>query len=76
MYNLSDNICVKIIDMPIVIKGFTKLCEDDFYNIFINAKYSLEEQRQILKHELNHIKMGHFYIGKPVEECEREAICN
>ena len=73
MYNLSDNICINIIDMPLVIRGFTKLCEDDFYNIFINARYSLEEQRNILKHELTHIKKGHFYSMKSIEECEKEA---
>ncbi len=73
MYNLSDNICVNIIDMPAVIKGFTKLCDYDFYNIYINAKYSLEEQRKILKHELNHIRKNHFYLDMPVEICEKEA---
>ncbi|MBE7045959.1 MAG: hypothetical protein E7396_00940 [Ruminococcaceae bacterium] len=73
MYNLSDNICVNIIDMPTVIKGFTKLCDYDFYNIYINAKYSLEEQKKILKHELNHIRSNHFHSDKYVEECEKEA---
>lgn len=73
MYNLSDNICVNIIDMPEVIKGFTKLCDYDFYNIYINAKYSLEEQKKILKHELNHIRNNHFYSGNFVDECEKEA---
>lgn len=74
MYNLSDNICVEVIDMPLIIKGFTKLCDYDFYNIYINAKYSSEEQIKILRHELNHISKGHFYSDKNIEECEKEAL--
>lgn len=73
MYKISDNISVNIIDMPVVIKGFTRLCEYDFYSIYINAKYSLDEQKRILKHELNHINKGHFYSDLSVSECETEA---
>lgn len=68
-----DNINVTVMDMPLVIRGMTKLNEDNFYNIFINAKYSYEQQREILKHELKHIEYEHFFSDKSIEECEKEA---
>ena len=68
-----DNINVTVMDMPLIIRGMTKLNEDNFYNIFINAKYSYEEQKKILKHELKHIEKDHFFSDKSIQECENEA---
>lgn len=50
------DIIIRIIDIPYVVKGVTIPSPDGAYNIYVNAKYSVEEQNRILRHELQHIE--------------------
>lgn len=51
-----NDIIIRIVDLPCHIKGVTIPHLDGTYNIYINAKYSVEMQNDILRHELTHIK--------------------
>jgi Zn-dependent peptidase ImmA (M78 family) len=57
------------IDVP----GVTVLDEDGNYNVYINARLSYEQRKEVLKHELKHIGKDHFYKDISVIECEKEA---
>lgn len=64
-----DDYCVRYINLPIGVNGITVL-NKNFYNVFINARLSLEEQQEALKHELTHIKRDDFYSDAKIEEIE------
>lgn len=51
-----DNIIIRVVDLPYAVKGVTIPHTDCTYNIYINTKYSVETQNEILQHELRHIK--------------------
>lgn len=53
---MNDDIIVRIMPFPECIKGATIISPDGFYNIYINAIFSDEEQKNILRHEIQHIK--------------------
>lgn len=61
--------CIRFVDLPAGIKGITIL-RKDFYNIYINAGLSSEEQQKTIKHELTHIKRDDFYSDAAIEEIE------
>lgn len=43
-------------DFPYTVRGVTVPHSDGTYNVYINAKYSVETQNRILQHELRHIQ--------------------
>lgn len=53
---MDDNIIIRVMALPCCVKGVTIVSKDGFYNIYINAIFNDEEQRNILRHELSHIK--------------------
>ena len=61
--------CVRYINLPISIRGIT-VFNGDFYNIYINAKLSYEEQQRAIHHELTHVKRNDFYSEAAIEEIE------
>ncbi|WP_290772483.1 ImmA/IrrE family metallo-endopeptidase [Anaerofustis sp.] len=49
------------LNMPIKTKGFIKYnAVEDFYTIFINPKLNYEQQKETIKHEIEHIKNNDF----------------
>ena len=52
---MHDNIIIRIICLPIEVKGVTIPSPDGYYNIYINANYCIDMQNKILKHELRHV---------------------
>lgn len=56
---LMDNIRVLYVDMPIGYRAFT-MPKDDFYTIYLNSRYSREQNISSLEHELRHIKNGDY----------------
>lgn len=68
-----DNIITRIIDLPPGAKGMVMLDENGDYNIYLNARLSIEQQEQAYLHEQAHINLGHFYSDKPIEVKESEA---
>ena len=61
--------CVRYINLPVSIRGITVL-NNGFYNIYINAKLSYEEQQRAIRHELTHVKRNDFYSEAAIEEIE------
>ena len=66
-------IIIRIIDLPVTVKGFTVKDENDDYNVYINARLSAAIQGEATRHELEHIVRGHFYSQMPVAEKEQEV---
>lgn len=68
---MEDRI-VRIVNMPVSIKGLTTKDSNGDYNIYINANISSNEQKIAYDHENDHINKGHFYSALSVEEKEKE----
>ena len=66
-----DEVIIRLIDMDV--PGVTVLDSDGNYNVYINARLSFEQRKDVLRHELKHIGKEHFYKDMSVIECEKEA---
>lgn len=60
-----NQIFVKKIALPAKVKGMAVEIEDDFF-VFINENLSLKAQKYAADHELQHVKLNHFYNDDPV----------
>ena len=67
-----DAVIIRLIDLPETVRGFTVKDENDDYNIFINAKLSADMRGEAFRHEIDHIRRGHFYDARSVAEKELE----
>ena len=56
---MSDNITVRLLDLPMGVRGFTVL-KDDWYTIIINGNLSVEVRQEKYEEEMKHIKSGDF----------------
>ena len=68
-----DTIIIRLIDMPEAIHGVTRKDANGDYNIYINARISVDARVDAYWHEIEHIRRGHFYDDRPVGEKEVEA---
>lgn len=59
--------------MPRNINAVTVIDSEGDNNIYINARLSEEAKKKAFLHELRHVQKNHFYIDKPVCDCENEA---
>lgn len=64
---------VRLIDLPVTVKGFTVMDEDGCFNIYLNARLNDEARVEAYRHELDHIRRGHFYSELPVAIKEMEV---
>lgn len=64
-----EDYAVHIIDLPCNIKAFTSY-QDDFYNIYVNARLDQVQQKEAIIHELQHIEKDDF-SDRDVSICER-----
>lgn len=64
---------VRVIDMPVRIKGTTVLNPDGSYTVLINARHSYFTQRQACRHEMDHIDGGDFDGSDSVDAIEQRA---
>lgn len=55
MGNGFDNVIVRVLQLPLCVKGVVIPSDDGYYNIYINGIYSVEMQNEILRHELEHV---------------------
>lgn len=62
---------IRIIDLPFTVNGMTVKDENGDYNIYLNARLSLESREIAYVHEVDHIKLGHFYSVESVEDKEK-----
>lgn len=68
-----DAVIIRLIDLPETVRGFTVKDENDDYNIFINARLSADMRGTAFRHEIDHIRSGHFYDARSVAEKELET---
>lgn len=60
---MNDTIITELVDLPPRVKGLTHPNPDGTYTVFLNARLSIETQRQTYRHELRHIRQGDFSGG-------------
>ncbi|MBO5098801.1 MAG: ImmA/IrrE family metallo-endopeptidase [Clostridia bacterium] len=65
-----ERIFTRLVDLPLTIRGYTSLDPDGNYNIYLNSRLSLEQQRKTYKHELTHIQRDDFADFKTLAEAE------
>lgn len=64
---------VRVIDLPLSVRGVTVPNDDGTFSVYINALYDTDIQRQTLEHELEHLARDHFYKQAPIARQEAEA---
>lgn len=66
----DDEIVVRLMDMPVAVKGFVSPSPDGVYNIYINARQASNIQCETYRHELSHIENCDFESDEPITEIE------
>lgn len=64
---------VRLVDLPDAVPALVARDETGFYNIYLNARASREQQKKALRHELAHIAGRHFEDDRPTAVIEEEA---
>ena len=64
-------VIVRLQDMPIRMIGVTLLDESGDYNVYINSRLSADSQREVLNHEMLHIRRDDFYNDLTIREAEK-----
>jgi len=64
---------VRVVDLPVRIKGTTVLNPDGSYTVLINARHSYCTQRKACRHEMDHIDDGDFDGSDSVDAIEQRA---
>ena len=63
---------IRAIDMPVTAGAFIALSPDGHINIYVNARSSRAQQREDLKHELDHWLKDDLYNGEDIRVQERD----
>ena len=69
----NGDICVRMVPLPNLVRAVTLPNSDGTFDIYVNQNLPEEWQQKALQHELNHIRMNHFYNEDPVAQNEQEA---
>ncbi len=64
---------IRKIDLPVGVDGITVLDENGDYNVYLNDRLSYDAQVNAFRHEIEHIKQGHFYAYKDIMVLEDQA---
>ena len=64
---------VRIIDLPVTVRGLVAEDETGWPSIYLNARLSREMQRKVLRHELKHIADDDLYNTRSITEVERRG---
>ena len=64
---------VRLVDLPVTVRGLVSEDETGWPNVYINARLSREMQREALRHELDHIADDDLYNTRSFEVVERRA---
>ncbi len=68
-----DCVIIRLIDLPETVHGMTRRDAEGDYNVYINARLSADLRAAACRHELEHIRLGHFYEERPVADLEAEV---
>lgn len=64
---------IRKISLPIGVDGITVLDENGDYNVYLNDRISYDAQAEAFRHEVEHIKQGHFYRMEDIMALEEQA---
>ncbi len=64
---------IRKIDLPIGVDGITVLDENGDYNVYLNARISCNAQADAFRHEVEHVRQGHFYTYEDIKVLEEKA---
>ena len=70
---MDGGIFIRAVDLPKKVYAVTLPNDDDTFDIYVNLHLPEELRRSALEHELEHIRLGHFYDEDPVWINEQEA---
>ena len=68
-----DAMIIRKLDLPTGVSGITVLDENGDYNVYLNARLSCDAQADAFRHEVEHIKQGHFYRAEDIKVLEDQA---
>ncbi len=68
-----NEIFVRLIDVPVDLKGLIKEDANGDYNIYLTERYHYDQQLEPYFHEEAHARLGHLHSDKDIEEIEEEA---
>lgn len=69
----QGDIFIRYVPFPYTVKGATLPNDDGTFSIYINSDLPRAQQEKALRHELAHIREGHFYDEAPLDEEEAAA---
>ena len=69
----EDGYVVRVMDLPAGEKGFVTYDDDDFANVYINARLSAEAQTEAGRHELKHVEDDDIHSDAPIDVVEALA---
>lgn len=64
---------IRKIDLPTEVSGITVLDENGDYNVYLNDKLSYDAQADAFRHEVEHIRQGHFHRLEDIMTLEEQA---
>lgn len=68
-----DSLIIRKINLPIGVNAITVLDAEGNYNIYLNDRLSYDQQDVAFRHEVEHIKRGHFYSYEDIKTLEEQA---
>lgn len=70
---LEGEYIIRVMDMPECLNGMVKYDENDFANIYVNAKLNAEARQKAADHELTHVINDDIHNSDPIEVIESRA---
>lgn len=67
---ISDDIIVRLIDLPDSVHGFMSQSPDGYYNVYINKNLTYEQRQEALSHEVDHVIAHDLCSGLQLTEVE------
>ena len=65
-----NEIYVRLLALPMTIRGVTVTDDEGDYNIYINSSLTPDQQKLVLKHEMTHIERNDFDSFSDIFEME------
>lgn len=69
----TSDVRVRLVDMPAQIKGYTVMCPDGTYSIYLNDRLTREQNFLTYCHELEHILRDDFNKAEDASAIERDT---
>lgn len=69
-----DAVIIRKIELPDGVNGITVLDANGDYNIYLNDQLSPDSQAKAFRHEVEHIKQGHFFVYEELEVIDSQAV--